>query len=101
MSNTPRTDAVKIACGFQAVPEPMLQHAYKLERENAALREQKESLIRQRNDASKLYFTAQQVEIPALLRENAALREALVLIANGAESAKGIAKVALGKEAQP
>ena len=39
MSDTPRTAAVKIRCGFQAVPEPMLKHAQELERENAALRE--------------------------------------------------------------
>ena len=36
--STPRTDAVKIRCGFQAVPEPMLKHAQELERENATLR---------------------------------------------------------------
>lgn len=42
--STPRTDAVKIRCGFQAVPEPMLQHARELERENAALRADKERL---------------------------------------------------------
>ena len=39
MSDTPRTDVIKIRCGFQAVPEPILKHARKLERENAALRE--------------------------------------------------------------
>lgn len=38
MSDTPRTDAIKIRCGFQAVPEPILKHAQELERENAALR---------------------------------------------------------------
>ena len=37
--STPRTDAVKIVCGFQAVPEPMLKHAQELERENAALKQ--------------------------------------------------------------
>ena len=45
VSDTPKTDAVKIRCGFQAVPEPMLQHARELERENATLREQVEHLI--------------------------------------------------------
>jgi hypothetical protein len=39
MSDTPRTDAAKIACGFQAVPDSFLEHARKLERENAVLRE--------------------------------------------------------------
>ena len=42
--STPRTDAVKIRCGFQAVPEPMLKHAQELERENATLRVDKERL---------------------------------------------------------
>lgn len=51
-------------------------------------------------DLIKLYADA-NIRVAELERENAALREALVLIANGAESAKGIAKVALGKEAQP
>lgn len=37
MSDTPRTAAAKIACGFQAVPESFLNHAEQLERENAAL----------------------------------------------------------------
>ena len=37
---TPKTDAVKIACGFQAVPEQMLQHARELERECMRLRKQ-------------------------------------------------------------
>ena len=38
MSDTPLTDAAKIACGFQAVPESFFQHACQLERKNAALR---------------------------------------------------------------
>ena len=37
MSDTPLTDAAKIACGFQAVPELFLKHARELERENAEL----------------------------------------------------------------
>jgi len=36
--STPRTDAAKIACGFQAVPDSFLAHARELERENAELR---------------------------------------------------------------
>ena len=38
MSDTPLTDAAKIACGFQAVPESFFQHACQLERKNAVLR---------------------------------------------------------------
>ena len=38
MSETPRTDAAKTACGFQAVPDLFLEHARKLERENTSLR---------------------------------------------------------------
>jgi hypothetical protein len=45
MSDTPRTDAAKLACGFQAVPDSFLAHARELERENAALREDKERLL--------------------------------------------------------
>ena len=44
MNDTPRTDRAKIAAGFQAVPESFLVFARKLERENAALREDKERL---------------------------------------------------------
>ena len=44
MSDTPRTDAAKLACGFQAVPDYFLAHARELERENAALRADKERL---------------------------------------------------------
>ena len=38
MSETPKTDAAKIACGFQAVPELFLEHARELERKNAMFR---------------------------------------------------------------
>ena len=38
MSDTPRTDAAKIACGFQSVPELFLEHARELERKNAMFR---------------------------------------------------------------
>lgn len=73
MSDTPRTDGL---AKREFVPDGLwIKHARELERENTVLREQNESLIRQRNDASKPYFTAQQLEIPALLRENVALRE--------------------------
>lgn len=44
MSDTPKTDAAKIACGFQAVSELFLEHARQLERENAALRADKERM---------------------------------------------------------
>jgi len=44
MSDTPKTDAAKLACGFQAVPESFFQHACQLERENAALRADKDRL---------------------------------------------------------
>ena len=52
-------------------------------------------------NADRLALALSLETIQELERENAALREALVLIDNGAESAKGIAKVALEKEAQP
>lgn len=45
MSDTPKTDQAKIAAGFQAVPESFLVFARKLERENAALRADKERLV--------------------------------------------------------
>ena len=44
MSDTPRTDQAKIAAGFQAVPESFLVFARKLERENIALRADRERL---------------------------------------------------------
>jgi len=44
MSDTPLTARAKIACGFQAVPQSFLEHAEKLELENAELRIYKERL---------------------------------------------------------
>jgi hypothetical protein len=44
VSNTPKTHAAKIECGFQAVPDSFLKFAQQLERENASLRADKERL---------------------------------------------------------
>ena len=57
--STPRTDAVKIRCGFQAVPEPMLKHAQELERENAALREAKDMVELERCEMMRSMSLAQ------------------------------------------
>jgi exonuclease VII small subunit len=59
--------------------------------------------LMQKTREMKAYDCVKEFESLArkLEKENIALRDALVLIANGAKSEKGIAKVALGKEAQP
>ncbi len=67
--STPRTDAVKIRCGFQAVPEPMLKHAQELERENAALRA--DLLI---EEERSIYWRDNEGKA---MTENAALRDLL------------------------
>jgi hypothetical protein len=72
--STPRTDAVKIRCGFQAVPEPMLKHAQELERENATLRKALDKaivLLRRwnRNDVSDDVVIDTRKVICAVLKE--------------------------------
>ena len=71
MSDTPRTAVAKIACGFQAVPDSFLEHAEKLERENAALRAELEmwrdgAIIRKEDHSELLQLRADKKRLDKL-----------------------------------